>query len=100
MTTLGEILARLSDRDEILSLLAESGDLEALAGFAAQTASERDASDAVIEAVNAFTARASDEDWIKLMGRLQGASSPAAACLAEMMAWSLAASGTACSEHG
>lgn len=91
MSTLGEILAGLSDRSEVIALLAEAGDVVAIAGInSAADASGRNPCDLAIEAVQAFTEKANDEAWVKLVGRIQDADSPGAACLSEIISWSLA----------
>lgn len=91
MSTLGEILTGLQDRSEVIALLAEAGDVATIAGIAsAADASGRDPCDLAIEAVHAFTEMASDEAWVKLIGRIQDADSPGAACLSEIVSWSLA----------
>ena len=91
MSTLGEILDRLEDRKEVFALLAEANDLITVSKLEAVTkASNQDPCALALEAVQAFTSGAKDEAWVKLMGRIQDAESPAAACLAEMISWSLA----------
>jgi len=90
MTTLGELLVRLQDRAELEEILAQSGDILALSrldNLAMEMGSN--ACDAALEAVQSFTARADDEAWVKLIGRLQDAHQPAGACLSEIIAWSL-----------
>ncbi len=90
MSTLGEILARLQDRAEVFALLAEAGDITAIAGMnAAAESSGQDPCELAREAVHAFTQKADDEAWIKLIGRIQNANSPGAACLSEIISWSL-----------
>ena len=91
MSTLGEILASLHDRSEVISLLAEAGDVTAIAGInSVADASGRDPCELAIDAVHAFTEKANEEAWVKLMGRIQNADSPGAACLSEIVSWSLA----------
>jgi hypothetical protein len=88
---LGEILARLNDRTEVYQFLAENGGVPLIVSLS-QKADESgcDACDIVLRAVDDFTAKADDEAWVKLIGRLQDSASPAGACLTEMIAWSLA----------
>jgi hypothetical protein len=91
MSTLGEILSDLSDPSAVIALLIEAGDSAAITGLnAAADASGRDPCDLAIDAVHAFTERADDEAWVKLVGRIQNAESPGAACLSEIISWSLA----------
>ena len=89
MTTLGAILARMDDPGEIAALLAEAGSLGLLVRLDELAASSgRDQADIAADAVERFTQSADSEAWVKLMGRMQGEPSPAAACLAEMLEWS------------
>lgn len=91
MSTLGEILVDLNDREIVFSLLAEGGDIATIAGVnAGANASGRDPCDLVMDAVTAFTETADDEAWVKLIGRIQNADSPGGACLSEIISWSLA----------
>ena len=91
MTTLGEILARLQDEAEIDQILLESGDMPLLAQLRCRSQQEGiDQCDMALRAVEAFTRKANDEAWVKLMGRIQDTPSPAGACLSEMIAWSMA----------
>jgi hypothetical protein len=90
MTTLGELLTRLQDRGEVHQLLAEAGNIALTAKLdAVADAQACDPCDMALRAVDEFASRADDEAWVKLMGRIQDADSPAAACLNEMLAWSL-----------
>ena len=91
MTTLGEVLTQLQDRSEVYALLAEAGDIAMISRLNdAAAASAQDPCDVALDAVQAFTERANEEAWVKLMGRLREAQSPGAACLSEMISWSLA----------
>ncbi len=90
MNTLGEILARLHDRSEVLALLAEGGDITTIVRFEqAADAQKRDALDIAQEAIHAFCEQADENAWLHLMGRIQNADSPGAACLSEIISWSL-----------
>lgn len=94
MSMLGEILARLRDRSEIYVLLVEAGDLSALAALErAAACAARDPCELALDAVHSFTETADGEAWTKLIGRIQDAESPGAACLSEMISWSLARQG-------
>ena len=91
MSTLGEIFARLQDRSEVFALLAVAGDITAIARLnSIADGSGHDPCDLVIDAVQAFTAKADEEAWVRLIGRIQNADSPGAACLSEIISWSLA----------
>jgi hypothetical protein len=91
MTTLGEILGQLHDRDEVYGLLLESGNAALVAKLDDKA---RDTADdpcgVALKAVNAFVNRAGDEAWVKLIGCTQNSQSPAGACLGEIITWSLA----------
>lgn len=90
MTTLGEILDRLQDRSEVYQILAESGNLALIAKLdQASDENEGDPCEAALRAVQAFTGKADDEAWVKLIGRIQNSQSPAGTCLSETIAWSL-----------
>ena len=90
MSTLGEVLSRLNDPAEVVVLLAEAGDIAAIASINNLAASSgEDACELALDAVQAFTQKATDEAWVKLIGRIQSADSPAAACLSEMISWSI-----------
>ena len=90
MTTLGEILDQLHDRNEVYGLLRESGNATLVAKLDEKA---RDTADdpcgVALKAVHAFTNRADDESWVKLIGCIQGSQSPAGACLGEMITWSM-----------
>lgn len=91
MSTLGEILDRLHDRAQVYEILAVSGDLPLIAELD-QIAQQEDGDpcDLALHAVQAFTSKADDEAWVKLISRLQNSQSPAGTCLSEMITWSLA----------
>ena len=90
MTTLGEILDRLQDRAEVYQILAEAGNLPLIAQLdQASDESDADLCEVALCAVHAFTGKADDEAWVKLVGRIQDSQSPAGTCLSEMIAWSL-----------
>ena len=90
MTTLGEILSQLQDRMQVYEILTESGNLALIAKLD-QKATEvgEDPCDIAIDAVEAFTGKADAAAWTKLVGCVQNSSSPAGACLGEMIAWSM-----------
>lgn len=90
MTTLGEILDRLQDRSEVYQILAEAGNLPLIAKLD-QASDEIDGGpcEVALRAVHAFTRKADDEAWVKLIGHIQNSHSPAGTCLSEMIAWSL-----------
>lgn len=90
MTTLGEILDRLHDRSEVYQILSECGGvplISKLDRIADET--KEDPCEIVLRVVRAFADKADDEAWVKLVGCVQDATSPAGACLGEMIAWSM-----------
>jgi hypothetical protein len=90
MSTFGEILSQLHDRSQIYDLLADIDDSALVARFD-KAAGERgeDPCEFALRAVQAFTCKANNESWVKLIGHIQAAQSPAGACLSEMIPWSL-----------
>jgi hypothetical protein len=90
MTTLGEILDQLHDRSELYQILAASGNVPLIAKLD-QLAHETDGDQCgvALRAVHAFTRKADDQSWVKLIGCVQDSKSPAGACLSEMITWSL-----------
>ncbi len=92
METLGEMIAQLGDGGRVEGLLAQFDNTALLQKLDQRARSrEKRPSQIACEAVRAFASGADDEAWLKLLGRVQDARSPAAACLAEMLAWSLKA---------
>lgn len=90
MTTLGDILEQLRDPSEVRRLMIEAGDVIMVSRLD-RLACDRpeDAGAFALQAIDAFTRRADDEAWVKLIGRVQDAEAPAAACLSEMLQWTL-----------
>lgn len=92
METLGEMIAELGDDSRVDGLLAQLDNTMLLQKLDQRALShDRRPSQIACEAVRAFASGADDEAWLKLLGRVQDARSPAAACLAEMLAWSMKA---------
>jgi hypothetical protein len=90
MTTLGEILGQLNDRDQVYGLLLESGNAALVARLDEKAdATADDPCGVALKAVQAFTNQADEEAWVKLMGSIRGSQSPAGACLGEMITWSM-----------
>ena len=90
MSTLGEILDRLQDRSQVYEMLAESGNIPLIAEMDRGQEGNGDPCEVALRAVRAFTTKADDEAWVRLIGRIQNSPSPAGTCLSEMIAWSLA----------
>jgi len=90
VSTLGETLSQLQDQDQVFALLAEAGDVMSIASLDnVARATGQDLCDLVLEAVQLFTDKADDEAWVRLIGQVQNADSPGAACLSEMITWFL-----------
>jgi hypothetical protein len=91
MSTLGEILDQLQDPAEVRRLMIEAGDMTMAARLDKLACDpDQDAGALTSRAIEAFTKRADDEAWVKLIGLIQNADAPAAACLSEMLQWALA----------
>ena len=89
MSTMGEILEQLHDPAQVRRLIIEAGDVAMAVRFD-KVAESSDAGAFALQAVEEFTRRADDEAWVKLIGRVQNADAPAAACLSEMLQWAMA----------
>jgi hypothetical protein len=91
MTTLGDLLGQLQDPSEVHQLLAEAGNVKLVAKLG-EVAKARDCDpcDAALRAVDDFALHAEGEAWVRLVGLIQDSDTPAATCLNEMLAWSLA----------
>ena len=90
MSTLGEILEQLHDPAQVRRLIIEAGDVATAVRFDKVAEESSDAGTFALQAVEEFTRRADDEAWVKLIGRVQNANAPAAACLSEMLQWAMA----------
>ena len=90
MSTLGGILEQLHDPAEVRRLIIEAGDVTMAARFDKVAGEISDGAAFALEAVEEFARRADDEAWGKLIGRVQNADVPAAACLSEMLQWAMA----------
>jgi hypothetical protein len=91
MMTLGDVLGRLQDPSQVHQLLAQAGNIKLVAKLD-EIAKARgcDPCDAALRAIDDFSLHAEDEAWVRLVGLIQDADSPAATCLNEMISWSLA----------
>jgi hypothetical protein len=97
---LGQILDRLGDESFATETLVAMDDLPLMA--AVQATGERFGESGGAYAVNAvrrFSAFADDEDWLALMTALDRADDPGAACLRQMLAWSLRHDECDCERH-
>lgn len=99
---LGDIIARLDDETIAMEALVGLGDLALLARV--EEAAGREGisrGDFATQAVHAFSAQASDEDWVSLIGAMGRTSDPGQACLRKMVEFALRPTGAphACSHH-
>lgn len=87
---LGDLLAGLSEETTAAETLLALGGLTLMAGVdaAAHRTGETTAAYAS-RAVRRFADQADDGAWLDVMGALERADDPAAACLGRMLAWSL-----------
>ncbi len=86
MNTLGELLAQIEDSQKLFAVLAASDDTAAIDFLAErERATGGTPQDIVFDAVQAFTSSASSDACLKLIGRMQDASSPGAVCLSEIL---------------
>ncbi len=90
MMLLGQVLDRLGDEGIAAETLLGLDDLPLMVEVEATGARFGESSPIYASnAVGRFTAFASDEDWLALMTALERTSDPAAACLRQMLLWSL-----------
>ena len=79
---LGDLLARFEDETVASETLLHLGDLALIAALQTQADAEDKTLGAyAAEAMRRFSAEASDETWISLMGALARAEDPGAVCL-------------------
>lgn len=90
MMLLGQVLDRLGDESVAAETLLGLGDLVLMVDV--ETTGAKYGESPPLYASNAvgrFATFASDEDWLALMTALERAFDPAAACLRQMLLWSL-----------
>ena len=79
---LDDILARLADETTAVETILGVGDLALLAAVRQQAAAdELDLAAYVTQTVQRYTAQASDEEWVTLMGMLNRSADPGTTCL-------------------
>jgi hypothetical protein len=87
---LGDVLAALNDETTAVELLLNAGDLALLTAARERAAAEGiDLADCVTQTVQRYTAQASDEEWMTLMGLLNRSQDPGMACLKRAFAYVL-----------
>ena len=85
---LGDLLAKLTDETTALETLVELGDLTLLETARGKAAAEGlDLASYVTQTVQRYTATATDEEWVTLMGLLNRAQDPGATCLKRAFAY-------------
>ncbi len=93
---LGDLLARFTDETIVEETLVGMGDLALLSTLRDRASAEGDTLGAyAASAMRRYAAQASDEEWVTLMGAMNGAGDPGAICLRRALAWS-GASAPAC----
>ena len=98
---LGQMIQHLSDDAFTAETLLSLGDLPLLVDVeAACREQEVSAVTYASAAARHFADHASDEDWLAMMTALERADDPGAACLRQMLAWSLREDSAACSCGG
>jgi hypothetical protein len=89
---LGDLLTRFADPELAAEAILASGDLSLLVRMREQAAAEgMDLGAYAAAAVQLYSAQASDEEWITLMGALSRASDPGLVCLQRAFAYAVAA---------
>lgn len=87
---LGTLIRELEDETTAMETLVALGDLALLAKVESAAACDDLTPGAfAARAVAIFANSASDEDWVTLFGKLGRAEDPGAACLSQMLAFSL-----------
>lgn len=85
---LGDLLAQLTDETTALEALVQLGDLTLLETARGKAAAEGlDLASYVTQTVQRYTATASDEEWVTLMGLLNRSPDPGATCLKRAFAY-------------
>ena len=98
---LGQMIERLTDDVFAAEALLSLGDLPLLVDI--ETACREQETNAAAYASTAarrFADHASDEDWMALMTALERADDPGAACLRQMLVWSLQKDSVSCTCAG
>lgn len=99
---LGDLIARLDDADVAMETLLGMGDIVLLSRIEAAATQAGMAPGAfTAQAVATFADRASDEDWVSLIGVMGQTTDPGQACLKRMIEYALRPSQAAqgCGHH-
>ena len=88
---LGDMLAGLDDEAKATEMILGLDDLQLLIGLREQAAADGvDLATYAREVVQRYTAQASDEEWITLMGLISRSDDPAGVCLKRALRMALA----------
>jgi hypothetical protein len=87
---LGDILAQLTDETTAVETILGAGDLALLAKVRERASTEGvDLNACLIQTVQRYTAEASDEEWVTLMGMLNRSHDPGTTCLKRAFEYAL-----------
>lgn len=86
---LGTLIRDLADESKASEALLSIGDIALVARIEHARRGDMTTGAYAAAAVARFADRAGDEDWLSLMGKMERADDPAAACLGAMIEWSL-----------
>ena len=87
---LGDILARLTNETTAVETILGAGDLALLATVRERAAAEGvELAACVTKTVQRYTAQATDEEWVTLMGMLNRSHAPGTTCLKRAFEYAL-----------
>jgi hypothetical protein len=93
---LGDILARLTDETTAVETILGAGDLALLAAARERAAAEGvELAACVTNTVQRYTAQATDEEWVTLMGMLNRSHDPGTTCLKRAFEYTFCAANAA-----
>ena len=87
---LGDIINNLAQESGAEEALVSLGNITLLATVKSECAVQGETlAEYASGSVRRFSNLASDDDWLQLMGKLEGADNPSAMCLSSMLHWSV-----------
>lgn len=87
---LGDIIHKLAQESGAEETLVSIGDIMLLATVNAECEKQGETlADYASGSVRRFSNLASDDDWLQLMGKIEGSDNPSATCLSAMLNWSV-----------
>ena len=87
---LGDIIHNLAQESGAEEALVSIGDIMLLATVKTECDEQGETlAEYASGSVRRFSNLASDDDWLQLMGKLEGADNPSATCLSAMLHWSV-----------